>query len=154
MRRGIKSPVIDHSNPPQPTIAPVQEPAIVSPPVMESTAARTPEPSQPQDQAEQPRPKSAVPNFSFVSPFDAFDEPTPVTASPAKEEKNPEPEFVKQEEKMQVPAPAPKEVESKKSKIKSPVPPKAPELPVVAQEAGIKEGSVANNTHQGQQGSG
>ncbi|KIR36671.1 hypothetical protein I352_01630 [Cryptococcus deuterogattii MMRL2647] len=149
----IKSPVIDHSNPPQPAIAPVQDPAIASPP-MESTDARTPEPSQPQSQAGQPRPKSAVPNFSFVSPFDAFDEPTPVTASPAKEEENPEPEVVKQEEKMQVPAPAPKEVKSKKSKIKSPVPPKAPELPVVTQDMGVKEESVANNTHQDQQGRG
>lgn len=95
-----------------------------------------------------------MPNFSFVSPFDAFDDPTPVAVSPAKEKK-PEPEVVKHEEKIQATAPAPKEVKGKKDKVKSPAPSKAPELPVAAQEASLKEEPVADNAlPQNQQGSG
>ncbi|OXG43137.1 hypothetical protein C359_01528 [Cryptococcus neoformans Bt120] len=151
---GIKSPVIHHSNPPQPNITSVRDPAIASPPIVESTATQTPEPAQPQKQAEQPRPKSAVPNFSFVSPFDAFDDPAPASVSPAKEKES-EPGVVKYEEKIQAPASVPKEMESKKDKDKSTAPSKAPELPVAAQEASVKEESVADNDPpQNQQGSG
>lgn len=146
--------MIHHSNPPQPNITSVRDPAIASPPIVESTATQTPEPVQPQKQAEQPRPKSAVPNFSFVSPFDAFDDPAPASVSPAKEKES-EPGVVKYEEKIQAPASVPKEMESKKDKDKSPAPSKAPELPVAAQEASVKEESVADNDPpQNQQGSG